>query len=701
MDGMIGIGREPMLDMFIFETNQLLEQLEEILLLAEKTGSIKKESVNEIFRIMHTIKGSSAMMMFQNIASLAHAVEDMFFVIREGKAKKVNSSTICDLVLEASDFIKEQMCLIETGEMAKGECPELTKKIKSHTDLLKGITSEDESVEEAPVKPKQYYISRYDGLLSIPSTKYTAVVHFSKDSGMENIRAYSLVFSLQEKCKELYYTPQDIISNPETADIIVRDGFKLFVHTEISEEELSNLLSQALFVDRFEVAIVEDFPSDIISLSAEVVESKASTRKPMILLGEDTSMLGEEEIPEAGKNIEEIPRTAQGKSQSAKSGMISVNIMKLDKLMDLVGEIVITESMVTRCPELIDLKLDVFHKSANQLRKLTDELQDMVMSIRMLPIAGVFQKMHRLVRDMNKSLKKDVELVLLGEETEVDKNLIDQLSDPLMHLVRNAMDHGMCTTAEREAAGKTDRARITLEARNEGGEIWVQVRDNGKGLNKDKILKKAHEHGLTTKTEAELTEKEIFNFIMLPGFSTKENVSEFSGRGVGMDVVRENISLIGGNIAVDSVWGQGTSITLRIPLTLAIIDGMLVSVGVARYIIPTTSIRESFRAKAKQAIADSDGNELMMIRGECLPVVRLHRRFGVETQVTEFEHGIVMVIDHNGVKLCLFADELLGEQQVVVKPLPAYFKQVKGISGCTIMGDGGISLILNIQELMA
>jgi two-component system chemotaxis sensor kinase CheA len=369
-------------------------------------------------------------------------------------------------------------------------------------------------------------------------------------------------------------------------------------------------------------------------------------------------------------------------------------------LMDLVGEIVISEAMVTRNPDLDGLLLENFNKAARQLRKLTSELQDIVMSIRMIPVASTFHKMQRIVRDMNRKLGKDVELKLSGEETEVDKNIIDHLSDPLMHLIRNALDHGIESKEERIHSGKIEKASIYLEAKNAGGDVWISVKDDGKGLNKNKILQKAKDQGLLNKPESDYTEKEIYSFILLPGFSTKDSVSEFSGRGVGMDVVRENIEKVGGTILIDSIPGCGTTISIKIPLTLAIIDGMLIAVGKSRYIIPTTAIRESFRAEAKQIIEDTEGNELIMLRGECYSVIRIHRKFGVNTEVTNLEEGIIVVVEDGSNTVCLFADELVGEQQVVVKPIPAYIRKSKGLAGCTIQGDGSISLILDVNGIL-
>ncbi len=700
MDDYTGSTREPMLDMFIFESNQLLEQLEEILLTAEKAKVLKKESINEIFRIMHTIKGSSAMMMFSPISTLAHAVEDLFFHIRDHSEETYDYPAICDLVLRAADALKEKIQQIEAGETQLEENAEALKvAIREFLQGIKGSATNNLPNKKADtsVKAKQYYISNYDLKKDDALQKYHAEVHFDEGCEMENIRAYSMVFGLQEKCMELFHLPADLVGDTDATATIVANGFNLWFSSKTAESELSEIINGALFVKKVTLVKIEEFPQSI-SPEAALPET-LSKKKPSIVMPDTIGSPAESEPDSNGMADMDMKEVRESITKSIKSNIINVNVQKLDMLLDLVGEIVITESMVTRCPELAGLQLDAFHKSANQLRKLTDELQDVVMSIRMLPIANTFQKMHRIVRDMSKQLGKEAELILLGEETEVDKNLIDKLADPLMHLVRNAMDHGIESSEGRTASGKSVKGKIILEARNDGGEIWISIKDDGKGLDKERILAKAREHGITAKTDDELTEKEIFGFILLPGFSTKESVSEFSGRGVGMDVVRENITRMGGSIAIDSTKGKGTTMTIRIPLTLAIIDGMQVAVGDSGYIIPTMAIRESLRAEKSQAIKDTEGNELIMIRGECFPMIRLHRLFEVEPRTKMLEEGIIIVIQHDGVSVCLFADELLGEQHVVVKPLPAYFKQIRGISGCTILGDGNISLILDVGTI--
>ncbi|MCX7842751.1 MAG: chemotaxis protein CheA [Clostridia bacterium] len=693
MSDFVNYCREPMLEMYIFEANQLMEQLEEILLNCEKACGISKDNINEIFRIMHTIKGSSAMMMFSNIASVSHNVEDLFYFIREKYPQHFDCTKICDLIFAAMDFIKRQICLIEAGKPADEDEAPLAERIKEYLEEIKktGHSSGQQECasrfkdKKEEQEAQKFYISKYEANQR-PEKKYSAKIFFADDCQMENIRAFTVVHNLKEHCREICHLPEDLFNNDSSREYIVKNGFTIYMVSDLSYEELLKLLNEALFVKQVELKETEQFD---------------------LLISEPES----ESIP-ADKDNAEKTRTGERKSFEAsetedsarniRQNLISVNIQKLDKLMDIVGELVIAESMVTHNPDLEGLQLDNFNKSARQLAKLTDELQDIVMSIRMLPVAATFNKMHRIVRDMSKKLGKEVKLLVAGEETEVDKNIIDHLSDPLMHLVRNAIDHGIETPQQREACGKPREGSILMEARNEGSDVVVTIKDDGKGLDREKILERAVTNGLINK-DAGMTDREIFNLIMLPGFSTKEAVTEFSGRGVGMDVVLKNIEAVGGTVCVDSVKGKGTAITLRIPLTLAIIDGMNIGVGKARYTIPINSIRESFRPVESQLISDPDGNEMIMVRGQCYPIIRLHERFKVETDVKDFTKGILIMAEQEGKTACIFADELLGQQQVVVKALPDYIKRrrdIPGLSGCTLLGDGSISLIIHIGGLL-
>lgn len=695
-----GFSREPMLDMYLFEANQLIEQLEQIIIECEKEKKLGKENINEIFRIMHTIKGSSAMMMFNDISLLAHSLEDLFFYIRENKHVTIDFVELFDLVLAGIDFIKMETSKLENGEEADGLSEDLIERIKVQLDSMKSVSdgalkgSENNSntsgldnftiQEENPM----YYISTYKNGNSQDLRKYSVRIFFEEDCQMENIRAYTVCHNIKDLCSEVYYMPEDIMENNDSSDVIRENGFLLCFSTTSEHSEVEKILNETLFMREIEINVVNQYPEEIKVLSGENEAPAAELVKI-----EKTSDVEEIEAEEVVEAMEKERETKTNKTQS----IISVNVSKLDMLMDLVGEIVISEAMVTRNPDLDGLVLDNFNKAARQLRKLTNELQDIVMSIRMVPVSMTFHKMNRIVRDMSKKLSKDVELTILGEDTEVDKNIIDHLSDPLMHLIRNAIDHGLESKEERIKAGKPEEGNIVLEAKNEGSDVWITIKDDGKGLDREKILKKAREQGLINKNESELTDKEIFSYILLPGFSTKEKVSEFSGRGVGMDVVKKNIDSIGGTISIESTQGQGTTIFIKIPLTLAIIDGMEIGIGKAKYTIPTTSIRESFKASEKDVFADSNGNEMILIRGECYPVVRMSRIFNINTEVTSIDDGILIMVEGESKTACLFADKLLGEQQVVVKALPNYIKKVKGIAGCTILGDGSISLIVDIN----
>ena len=361
--------------------------------------------------------------------------------------------------------------------------------------------------------------------------------------------------------------------------------------------------------------------------------------------------------------------------------------------------------MVTSSPELKGLKLDAFTKSARQLRKLTDELQDVSMSLRMVPVSGTFQKMNRIVRDMCKKLGKQARLVLEGEDTEVDKTIVDSIGDPIMHIVRNSMDHGIEEDVQQRIdAGKDPVGEIVLSARHTGSEVIIEIRDDGQGVNYDAVLSKAIRNGLA-QPDVEYSHKDILNFLMAPGFSTNTEVTEFSGRGVGMDVVKKNVEEIGGTVTITSEPGQGMTTTLKIPLTMAIMDGMEVSVGGSIFTIPIHNIRQSFKISSSDLVRDAAGGEMFKCLGSFYPVIRMRDLYQMDGGATEIEDGILIWLESGEHSYCLFVDELLGEQQVVVKPLPAYLNRfnikASGIAGCTILGDGNISIILDVSNLFA
>lgn len=690
---MSNISREPMLDMFIFETSQLIEQLEQTILIGEQSSEYSSQVINEVFRAMHTIKGSSAMMLFNDISALTHSIEDVFFYLRENSPENVDYSSLTDIVLDVMDYIKVELAKIEAGNEPDGTSEDLMKTIKSFITNLKENNSSEIPTEKSQ-KPKQKEVQKYyignNTLKSTNKSYYKAVVFFENGCEMENIRAFTIVHNLKEIARDIKYIPTDIMDSDESIEAIRNDGFTLYFETDKTYEEIEAFFNETIFLEKLELEVYNSEELD--------------NEKREISLDEDEDDVVPQEIavPKA-TNKQKKDRFEGNANKGIKptnQSIISVNVNKLDKLMDLVGELVISEAMVTQNTDLEGLELENFSKAARQLGKITSELQDIVMSIRMVTLSTTFMKMNRIVRDMCKKLNKDVELEIIGEETEVDKNIIDQIADPLMHIIRNSIDHGIERFSERTIAGKNSKGKIILEARNAGGDVLIIVKDDGRGLNRDKILQKAREHGLTDKDDKDLTDKEIYSFLFLPGFSTNDNVTEYSGRGVGMDVVAKNIQNVGGNVSIDSTPGEGTTITIKIPLTLAIIGGMNIKVGNNNYTIPTISIRESFRPKEDDVITNPDGDEMILIRGKCYPIIRLHKIYDIKTEITNIHEGIVIMVENDDKAICIFADQLLGEQQVVVKALPKYIKKIQGLAGCTLLGDGNISLILDITGLM-
>lgn len=701
-------GMEAMLDMYFYETNSLLEQLDEILLRTEQANAFESDDIKEIFRIMHTIKGSSAMMGFENLSVLAHKAEDMFFVIRENPDIITDVSFVYDLVFQVSDSYKAQIEAIQNnvgGEYEQFNFDDLIEKLHNAKEKLSGEASGATAPAQAASAPAAAPAADTKAAAPAPAGngKTTVRVFFEEGCQMENLRAFLLINTIKDECSFLEYSPADVETNSESSKEIIDHGFLITFSADDNQEYILKQIETALNVQSYEVlstpaeapAAAEAPKAEIPPEPAKNAEVKPAEVKPAAPAHTESAV---EKAQAAVANV-----AAQGGTQ--KQSLISVNLAKLDALNDIVGEIITTESMVISNPDLEGLELESFSKAARDLKKLTGELQDTVMSIRMVPLSGVFQKMNRIVRDMRKKLNKDVEFVMEGEETEVDKSIVDSLQDPLMHLVRNCMDHGIEEHPEdRTNNGKSAKGTVKLTAQNSSGEVIITVSDDGAGIDPDKVLAKAKRSGVLTKPESEYTVKEIQNLILLPGFSTNETVTEFSGRGVGMDVVKANVEKCNGTIIVDSKKGFGTTFIIKIPLTLAIIDGMEISVGDIVFTVPISTIRESFKVEPEQILRDTDGNEMIMLRGICYPILRMHEKFGIETEVTDLKEGILLLVETDNKKMCIFADKLIGEQQVVVKPFPKYLARYnikgEGLSGCTIMGDGSISLIIDTNTLI-
>lgn len=694
-----------MLDMFIFETSLLLEQLDEIMIQIEKEKVFTHNNINETFRIMHTIKGSASMMGLDNISALAHSVEDLFYAIREGKIEVLDNDLLFDLVFQSLDFIRRDIDELQSRGCISSDYSNFIEGIEEYVSTLElssSMKSKDnanlESTDEKEVIDSNFEYKEDSDVVKII---------FEQGCMMENVRAFMLVFELRDYCEFIDFYPKDVETNAESTEYIKSYGFYIQFVAKEDKAIVYKTIEDNLYVKEY------------INISKKEIEMKNTSNNDTVenKLKDNNKVsksyqnnYTEDEIQEDVLN-EKTDMEKDSLSEEnehlpiSKQSIMSVNLEKLDLLQNIVGEIVIMESMVVNSVNSTGVDIDNFNKATRQLHKLTDELQDIVMSMRMIQIAGVFQKMHRIVRDMNKKLDKNLELITIGAETEVDKSVIDNLAEPFMHLIRNAMDHAIEPIEERIAKGKEEVGKIVLSAENLGGEAVISISDDGRGIMRDKILAKAKEQGLLKHQSNEYTDDEVNSLIMTPGFPTKESITEFSGRGVGMDIVRKSIEKVGGSIEVKSKQDEGTTFTIKIPLTLSIVEGMKFKVGDSLFTLPISSIRRTFKlTDLNQIITEGNKTELITIYGACIPIIRLHKIYNIQTKVTNLMNGNMIIIENEHKAVCIFVDEIIGNQQVVVKPFPVYFNRFniknKGLSGCTILGDGSISLIIDADSII-
>ncbi|AKP41589.1 chemotaxis protein [Clostridioides difficile] len=694
-----------MLDMFIFETSLLLEQLDEIMIQIEKEKVFTHNNINETFRIMHTIKGSASMMGLDNISALAHSVEDLFYAIREGKIEVLDNDLLFDLVFQSLDFIRRDIDELQSRGCISSDYSNFIEGIEEYVSTLE-LSSSMKSKDNANLESKDEK-EVIDSNFEYKEDSDVVKIIFEQGCMMENVRAFMLVFELRDYCEFIDFYPKDVETNAESTEYIKSYGFYIQFVAKEDKAIVYKTIEDNLYVKEYiniskkEIEMkntsnndaVENKLKDNNKVSKSYQNNYTEDEIQEDVLNEKTDM----EKDSLSEDNEHLP--------ISKQSIMSVNLEKLDLLQNIVGEIVIMESMVVNSVNSTGVDIDNFNKATRQLHKLTDELQDIVMSMRMIQIAGVFQKMHRIVRDMNKKLDKNVELITIGAETEVDKSVIDNLAEPFMHLIRNAMDHAIEPIEERIAKGKEEVGKIVLSAENLGGEAVISISDDGRGIMRDKILAKAKEQGLLKHQSNEYTDDEVNSLIMTPGFSTKESITEFSGRGVGMDIVRKSIEKVGGSIEVKSKQDEGTTFTIKIPLTLSIVEGMKFKVGDSLFTLPISSIRRTFKlTDLNQIITEGNKTELITIYGACIPIIRLHKIYNIQTKVTNLMNGNMIIIENEHKAVCIFVDEIIGNQQVVVKPFPVYFNRFniknKGLSGCTILGDGSISLIIDADSII-
>lgn len=661
-------------------------------LLGMNPGEVDSEQINAIFRAAHSIKGGSGTFGFSNIASFTHVMETLLDEMRDGRRPVTREGV--EVLLRSVDVLRDMMRSARDGDPLDER-----RVAEQKSDLERVLQGERAAVapacapapKTAEVTPAAALQPRRLGWHIV----FRPLPHMMR-TGNDPLRIIQELAELGELRAEGDASAIPRMSEFEPEDCYL--SWNLWLTTDAGRDQLDEIF--AWIEDDCDLAVIEmlEEGADQLAPRSAITQSQAHESHENQIPSDIAKS-----NPGAAASKKSHPQSSAPPPPSPGGGgsSIRVDITKIDALINMVGELVITQSMLGMLGQHFDMaRLERLQDGLTQLERHTRELQESVMQIRMLPISFTFSRFPRLVHDLSSKLGKKIELKMSGENTEVDKTVIEKIGDPLVHLVRNSLDHGIEMPHERVAAGKPETGTVFLNAYHRGGNIVIEVRDDGGGLNRDKLISKAVERGLLTE-DAKLSEKDAYELIFRPGFSTADEVSDISGRGVGMDVVRKNISELGGSIEIDAEPGQGTSIIIRLPLTLAILDGQTVAVGEENYIVPLVSIIESIQVKRQMVNLIAGKGETFKLRDEYLPVVRLHEIFGVENpKTTDLTEGLLVVVEGEGRRCGLFVDDLLGQQQVVIKSLEANYGRVEGISGATILGDGSVGLILDIPGLM-
>ncbi|WNM62786.1 chemotaxis protein CheA [Candidatus Nitrospira neomarina] len=677
---------------FFTESAEHVETIESGLLALEQRPN-DLDLLNRIFRGAHSIKGNAGMFHFTAIAELTHKMENILDDLRNEKMPV--TPHVIDVLLRALDGLKSLLDAAQGGDAAdeaaihalEGELEACQKgPIASHEGSLAGTGPQGSSSQAASWRKVQI---DWNALPELFQRGMDPAQIFKE------LRELGIVKVLHVRTDGL--PPLDTL-DPERCYL----SWRVELETDASIGQIEEVF--AFVRDGSELAIIDCAPKkpepykrvgDILVeegvVTPEQVAESLAKQKP----------LGEILVEEKKASPQQVDKALQKQQQLKKNEVASIRVdtEKIDKLINLVGELVITQSMITDLSEKFTLaQLPVLQERITQLERNTREIQERVMSIRMMPIGSAFHRFPRLVRDLAGKSGKQIQLVMSGEETELDKTLIEAIGDPLTHLVRNSADHGLELPEDRVAQGKPERGTIRLHAYHDGGSICIAVEDDGRGLNREKIIKKAVEKGIIA-DGSNMSDEAVYQLIFRPGFSTAETITDVSGRGVGMDVVKRNIEGLGGSVDIQSTMGKGSRLTLKLPLTLAIIDGMTVRVGQDNYIIPLIAVTESIRPKPNELQRIVGKGEVVNLRGEWVPVVKLYEAFTLTPDFTDPSQALLVIVETDGRRLAVLVDELTGQQQVVIKSLEQNFRKVEAISGATILGDGQVALILDVPGL--
>jgi two-component system chemotaxis sensor kinase CheA len=722
---------EQFYEIFFEESSELLADMEACLLRLD-VNSPDLEDLNAIFRAAHSIKGGAGTFGFTDMTEMTHMLETLLDRLRKGELAV--RSEMVDAFLRAGDVIKAQLA----GHRGEGEadpaiaaevCEELKRLSDETQNPLVVETIADANAKLDTTTVEVDIVKAPEVAVDAPqseddSSKLTYCIEFS-GTGMSDAAVENLFANLKRLGDLENPTPED-----------QKDHFKLRLATASSEEDVWETL--AFVVDPANLKIEAETNSITETAGADENFSSDAGSVSGIFTNEDEFSMAElppapgygffpgapaapKDLDDSESHLSSAPQqNAHGSKNEAhnntvnkpaskanaaaptstnETSSIRVSIEKVDQMINLVGELVITQAMLAQTASQLDpVIFEKLLSGMSQLERNTRDLQESVMSIRMMPISFVFSRYPRVVRDLAAKLNKRVELKTVGENTELDKGLIEKIADPLTHLVRNSLDHGIEVAEKRIAAGKSAQGTITLRAFHQGGSIVIEVSDDGAGLNRGKILAKAKERGLPVNDG--MSDQEVWLLIFEAGFSTAETVTDVSGRGVGMDVVKRNIQSMGGRIDIESALGVGTRISIRLPLTLAILDGLSVAVGDQMFIVPLNYIIESMQPTAADIKTVSGHGRVVQVRGEYLPVIALHEVFNLHPNVTAVHEGILVILEAEGHKAALFVDDLIGQHQVVIKSLESNYRRVQGVSGATIMGDGKVALILDTTALV-
>jgi two-component system chemotaxis sensor kinase CheA len=718
---------------FFDETAEHLASME-ALLLALDLDALDADQLNAIFRAAHSIKGGSGTFGFTDLAKVTHVLETLLDRVRKNEITLTRD--MVDVFLQAGDVLRGLLEAHQNGSIADesasiaicAKLEQLTAEGSPRSGgvptgvLLAGTAEEPpQAIPRAAPKSPPAVAPTYQIQFANTVAAFPDETHLKNLLGElgnigkindQQITAETVTLSLTAHTTEaalreifsFFLEPQQltIIELGGNSPADAEPGYGFFTELEEIKSGVENAQGYGLFEEPETIkSVVESVQGYGFFEEPQAIKSGVENAQ-----GYGFFMEVENQAPPPGPVLnarqDEISgrrATDRGAAANGAENSIRVGVGKVDNLVNLVGELVITQSMLAETVSTVDPVLqERLVKGLAQLERNTRDLQESVMSVRMMPISLVFSRFQRVVRDSAAKLNKKVQLKIIGEGTELDKGLIEKVSDPITHLVRNSLDHGIEFPAERIAQGKDPQGTITLRAAHQGGSIVIEVSDDGAGLNRERILAKAREKNMPVSDN--MSDAEVWQIIFAPGFSTATVITDVSGRGVGMDVVKRNIESISGRIEINSVLGQGSTMTIRLPLTLAILDGLSIAVGEQIYIVPLGFISESLQPKFSDIKEISGQGEVVQVRGEYLPLIALYKLFNIQPKITNPTEGILVLLEAEGKKIALFVDELVGQHQVVIKSLETNYRKVPGVSGATIMGDGRVAMIIDVGALV-